>query len=97
MTFNAGNDIADPEEAAAFMARQSDRESRPMPFVPWQRVRTADDEFWRWRCTELTADGRCGIYENRPRACQVFEPASDPLCVHWRGAESGDPSVAVAA
>jgi Fe-S-cluster containining protein len=26
------------------------------------------------RCTKLTADGRCGIYEDRPLVCKVFAP-----------------------
>jgi Fe-S-cluster containining protein len=93
MTFNAGNEIEEPDEALAFMRRQAEREKGPMPFVPWQRVRSRKDgEFWRWRCTELTASGRCGIYEDRPRACRVFEPGSDALCVHYRGSEGGDAS-----
>ena len=40
-----------------------------------------------FNCVNLTKDGRCGDYENRPWLCRVFEPGEGPLCVHWRGAE----------
>ena len=29
------------------------------------------------RCLELTRDGRCGIYEDRPRVCRDYEPGND--------------------
>lgn len=41
-------------------------------------------------CPRLQLDGRCGDYENRPDVCRIFEPASDILCVHYRGAEAGE-------
>jgi Fe-S-cluster containining protein len=28
------------------------------------------------RCTKLTTDGRCGIYETRPLTCRLFVPGS---------------------
>lgn len=34
----------------------------------------------RFNCDRLTPQGRCGDYENRPRTCWQFVPASDPLC-----------------
>jgi Fe-S-cluster containining protein len=47
----------------------------------------------RWRCPLLNPDGRCGDYENRPTLCRSFEPALDRLCVHYHGAEAGDPTL----
>ena len=46
-------------------------------------------------CPKLLPNGRCGDYENRPEICRIFEPASDQLCVHFRGAEAGDPTLAL--
>ena len=46
-----------------------------------------------FKCKNLTAEGRCGDYENRPLLCKSYEPRSDNLCVHYQGAESGDPSI----
>lgn len=43
-------------------------------------------------CSAIGEDGRCTIYETRPQLCRDFEPASDPLCVHWRGAEGDERS-----
>lgn len=54
-----------------------------------------DDKGWpygvyQFVCPKLQSDGRCGIYDTRPWLCRVFEPASDRLCVHHKGAEGGD-------
>lgn len=43
-----------------------------------------------YNCPWLLPNGRCGSYENRPDVCRVFEPGSEPLCVHWRGAEGSE-------
>jgi Fe-S-cluster containining protein len=48
-----------------------------LPFMPFQRL---ENGHWRWWCPNLTLEGRCGDYENRPALCRSFEPASDPLC-----------------
>lgn len=32
------------------------------------------------RCTKLTAEGRCGIYADRPSLCQIF-PVGGPDCL----------------
>ena len=48
-----------------------------------------------FKCKNLTASGRCGDYENRPLLCRTYEPGSDDLCVHYKGAESGDPSISI--
>lgn len=57
-----------------------------LPFIP--RERRADG-CWSFECVALGPDGRCTEYESRPYLCRVFEPASESLCVHWRGAEAG--------
>lgn len=44
-------------------------------------------------CTKLQANGRCGVYDRRPKLCAAFTPQEEPLCVHYRGAESGDPTI----
>ena len=47
-----------------------------------------------WGCRALDkSTGRCTIYADRPQLCRDYEPASDALCVHWRGAESGEESI----
>lgn len=51
-----------------------------LPFVPGQQL---PDGRWQWSCYQLQADGRCGIYENRPQLCRDYKPGSDPLCVHY--------------
>lgn len=73
---------------------------RGLPFEPVVEIgRWTDEESGReyanylYRCTKLLPNGRCGIYEDRPDLCRRYEPASDRLCVHYLGAESGDPTV----
>ena len=44
-------------------------------------------EQWVFSCDALQTDGRCGIYETRPKLCRDFKPGSDPLCVHYGEAE----------
>lgn len=77
-----------------------------LPFEPlerlgqWTATEGADAgstySTWRWSCPKLLPSGRCGIYEERPDVCRNFEPAtSDRLCVHYMGAESGDPTLGV--
>ena len=44
----------------------------------------------RWGCRALGPGGRCTVYDERPRLCRDFEAGSDPLCVHYRGAEGGE-------
>lgn len=38
---------------------------------------------WNFRCRALGDDGRCTIYENRPKLCADYLPGSSPLCVHY--------------
>lgn len=40
-----------------------------------------------WGCTKLNENGRCTIYETRPKFCREYEPASSPLCVLYEGEE----------
>jgi Fe-S-cluster containining protein len=53
---------------------------------------TRDYQDWVWTCPKLAEDGRCTIYNDRPDMCRNFEPLSDGLCVHFQGAEAGDPT-----
>lgn len=76
----------------------------PLPFVPMRASEVFTDpdtghdyQSWLYECTKVTRDGRCSIYDTRPQLCRSFEPASGGLCVHYRGAESGDPTVSLAA
>lgn len=34
----------------------------------------------RYSCGHLTADGRCGIYEDRPDTCRLYTPGTSDLC-----------------
>ena len=40
-------------------------------------------DLWKLSCPLLTAEGRCGDYENRPHACRAYEPKSTALCFHF--------------
>lgn len=66
-----------------------------LPFEPglkvgeWKTPEGRPYAQFLWSCPKLTADGRCSIYDDRPDLCRKFEAGSDPLCVHWRGAEAG--------
>jgi Fe-S-cluster containining protein len=62
------------------------------PEMPFKAKFKDENGVWRWSCPALQRDGRCGIYESRPHVCRKFEPASDAICVHYQGAESGDAS-----
>lgn len=50
-----------------------------LPFIPALQLESGE---WLWACTQLQADGRCGIYESRPELCRNYVEGSDPLCVH---------------
>jgi len=58
-----------------------------VPFMPLFRRESGRWSYW---CPNLSREGRCLDYENRPVTCRIFEPASDPLCVHYNGAEGVD-------
>jgi len=47
------------------------------PFIPTEH----DGNFWHFKCTVLTSEGRCGDYENRPALCSNYVAGSDELCV----------------
>lgn len=40
---------------------------------------------WLFSCTKLLANGRCGIYAQRPELCKSYAPGNDMLCVHVQG------------
>jgi Fe-S-cluster containining protein len=82
-------------------------DEKNFPFIVTEKVETytatnksgsAEDvgrtySAYRYGCKNLLPSGRCGDYENRPDLCRSFEPASDGLCVHYQGAEAGDPTI----
>jgi Fe-S-cluster containining protein len=57
-----------------------------LPFIPLETyestVEGSDDGYVgiRWQCKNLTPEGRCGDYENRPELCRIYEPGQDKLC-----------------
>lgn len=63
-------------------------DERRLPFRPVELLgRFTDDESGDvygtpyFSCDHLTTEGQCGIYNERPRLCRTFVPASSPLCV----------------
>lgn len=40
---------------------------------------------WLYSCTNLTPEGRCSDYDNRPKMCQEFKPGADALCAEFDG------------
>lgn len=90
----------DEDAAQQLKARMREDSPRPMPFVPLERISQTEAQgggrtysSYVWSCTALLENGRCGIYEERPGLCRRYEPQQDGLCVHFGGAEAGDPSV----
>ena len=64
-------------------------EKHELPFIPL-RIDTkspkADREGMvgvRFSCTQVTPEGRCGIYDARPQLCRDYEAGSDKLCVMY--------------
>jgi Fe-S-cluster containining protein len=37
----------------------------------------------RFTCPQVTPEGRCGIYDARPKLCRDYAPGSDKLCVMY--------------
>lgn len=68
-------------------------EQQGVPFAPHSHGPVHVDEesgeefvlVW-FHCPEVTAEGRCGIYENRPDTCRIFVPGSDQLCAFHKDA-----------
>lgn len=80
-----------PEQVLKFVADQG------FPFVPLRRMNMFPMvgqwlEQWQFSCKALAADGRCTIYEKRPKLCSDYQPGTDVMCVHVRGAD-GKPIV----
>ncbi len=46
-------------------------------------LRQDERGIWRFSCTQLLSNGRCGIYEDRPHLCRHYQPGTDALCVHF--------------
>lgn len=49
-----------------------------LPFIPHERDVAANT--FRWHCSNLQADGRCGDYVYRPEACVRYMPGTDESC-----------------
>ena len=45
-----------------------------MRWVELHATKPAGDLRFECRCTALTTEGRCGIYETRPNVCRIFTP-----------------------
>lgn len=57
-----------------------------MPFEPLEVHRSYESDgrryqTWWWSCPHVSAEGRCGIYDDRPKTCRVFAAGEDALCV----------------
>jgi Fe-S-cluster containining protein len=57
-----------------------------VPFVPDHIDRRFEHEgreyvTWRYSCPKLLANGRCGIYLERPETCRRYLSGKDALCV----------------
>lgn len=84
-----GNDLDSPDmsddEAIAILEWFAEYEKETfgweVPFIPYGRDSVGAIKFM---CPKLGDDGRCTIYETRPSTCRDFEPASGPLCVHYK-------------
>jgi Fe-S-cluster containining protein len=70
-----------------WMARGTEYAARHgLPFIPLETyVSEHPDQVdgyvgIRWTCKNLTPEGRCGDYENRPNLCRIYEPGQDKLC-----------------
>jgi len=81
-------------EALAWLANNPqpfiDGSMAPVPFLPTEEFKQSIWGLRRiWYCTELTPDGRCGIYDRRPKLCADPVPGSDDYC--WHHDETVDP------
>lgn len=81
---------ADEQEVQTFLDEQG------FPFAPLRQEeesREGDGEGRRWvfDCPELLPSGRCGIYDQRPEVCRIFEPGVD--CDVGRDPKVGPPKV----
>lgn len=61
----------------------------PRPLPDWNGPLIGETvQTWTWSCPRLTAAGRCGDYERRPRMCRMFEPVIDTMCLMHDPAEA---------
>lgn len=88
--FTLGGGVECDERQAAFVGRPSYADALGLarkngtPFIPShpEQIRPG---VWQWRysCPRLTAEGRCGDYENRPLTCRTYRPGQDQLCAEY--------------
>lgn len=87
------------QEVQDWIAKLKDSDGRDHPFVavePLEEDVEAGGREVRWvfRCPELRADGRCGIYDERPYPCREYQPGRDGMCaLHAEGFELALPVV----
>jgi hypothetical protein len=62
-----------------YFSPDKDRVLLGFPFAPLYK--DVANSCWRWKCLNLTDDGRCGDYENRPHdPCVSYMPGEDNMC-----------------
>lgn len=66
-------------QLASFVSE--DCNERPTVGFPFQPLYKAPHGSWKLWCVNLTKDGRCGDYDNRPMLCKTYQPGQDGLCV----------------
>jgi Fe-S-cluster containining protein len=63
-------------------AMTSTPEQRVYEGVPFRPLFKDRHGTWIMWCTNLTREGRCGDYDNRPPTCISFEAGEAGICVH---------------
>ncbi len=53
------------------------------PIQPSTKGKKEGTVHWDYSCPKLGEDGRCTIYETRPKICRDYEAGSDALCAEW--------------
>jgi Fe-S-cluster containining protein len=51
--------------------------------IPFIAIGHSESGTVLFKCPLLDRDGYCTDYQNRPKICRRFEPASDKLCVFF--------------
>ena len=66
-----------------------DCEGTPTVGSPFYPLFRNDQGNWQLWCVNLTRDGRCGDYANRPMLCKDYKPAQDRLCAMYTSPPDG--------
>jgi len=51
--------------------------------LPFVAIPEKTGSHFMFSCPMLSGNGRCSIYEHRPKLCREYETASDGLCVFY--------------